>query len=110
MTEFEFLDDGAEASVFGDGDLPETAAFGIFGGGSGCVNEIELHLPRRHRPPPAPEGPRLGIPRGTVYRQVAGGGGGYGDPRERDRETVGGDLRNGVITADAARELYGFEP
>ena len=40
---------------------------------------------------------------------MAGGGGGYGDPRERDRETVRRDLRNGVISPDAARDLYGLD-
>ena len=48
VTELEFLDDGAEASIFGDGDLPETAAFGLFGGGSGLGQRDRLHLPRRH--------------------------------------------------------------
>jgi N-methylhydantoinase B len=107
VTELEFLDDGAEASIFGDGDLPETAAFGLFGGTSGSINEIHFTYPDGsvHRP-------RLkdlvsGIPRGTVYRQVAGGGGGYGNPRERDRETVLRDVRNGVVSVEVARELYG---
>ena len=40
---------------------------------------------------------------------ACGGGGGFGDPRERDRETVRRDLDNGVISADAARELYGLD-
>jgi N-methylhydantoinase B/oxoprolinase/acetone carboxylase alpha subunit len=36
------------------------------------------------------------------------GGGGYGDPRERDREAVRRDLEAGVISAAAAREVYGL--
>jgi N-methylhydantoinase B len=109
ITELEFLDEGAEASIFGDGDLPSTAAFGLFGGGPGSVNEIDFTYPdgRVHRP--HLKDLVSGVPRGTVYRQVAGGGGGYGDPHERDRETVRRDLRNGVISADAARELYGLD-
>jgi N-methylhydantoinase B len=109
VTELEFLDDGAEASIFGDGDLPSTAAFGLFGGGPGSVNEIDFtyHDGRVHRP--HLKDLVSGIPRGTIYRQVAGGGGGYGDPHERPREDVRRDLRNGVISADAARELYGLD-
>ncbi|HET6548285.1 MAG TPA: hydantoinase B/oxoprolinase family protein [Solirubrobacter sp.] len=35
------------------------------------------------------------------------GGGGYGDPRERDPEQVLADVVDGYVTLDAARELYG---
>lgn len=36
------------------------------------------------------------------------GGGGYGDPRERDRDAVARDLKNGLISAEHARAHYGF--
>jgi N-methylhydantoinase B len=48
-----------------------------------------------------------GIERGAVFRQRAGGGGGYGDPRERPVEQVVADVLDGVLSADAAREDYG---
>jgi N-methylhydantoinase B len=35
------------------------------------------------------------------------GGGGYGDPLERDPEAVVADIRNGVVSERAARETYG---
>jgi N-methylhydantoinase B len=35
------------------------------------------------------------------------GGGGYGDPRERDPEQVLADVVDGYVSIDAARELYG---
>lgn len=38
---------------------------------------------------------------------VSGGGGGYGDPLDRDTQAVVDDVRDGRITAAAARELYG---
>ena len=37
------------------------------------------------------------------------GGGGYGDPKARDRALVANDLRCGRITKEAASELYGFD-
>ncbi|HQY47665.1 MAG TPA: hydantoinase B/oxoprolinase family protein, partial [Usitatibacteraceae bacterium] len=37
------------------------------------------------------------------------GGGGYGDPKARDREAVKADLRNGLITAEHARTWYDYE-
>jgi len=47
------------------------------------------------------------IANGIVQADAAGGGGGYGDPRKRPAEIVAQEVRNGVISADAARELYG---
>lgn len=44
-----------------------------------------------------------------VIRVVTGSGGGIGDPRERDRAAVEEDIRNGIITRDRAREVYGYE-
>ena len=35
------------------------------------------------------------------------GGGGYGDPLDRDPEAVAADVRGGVVSAEAAREVYG---
>jgi N-methylhydantoinase B len=37
------------------------------------------------------------------------GGGGYGDPQERDRAQVMSDLKEGLITADEARDAYGLD-
>jgi N-methylhydantoinase B len=37
------------------------------------------------------------------------GGGGYGNPLERDRAAVARDLQNGLITAEHAKRCYGYE-
>jgi N-methylhydantoinase B len=37
----------------------------------------------------------------------AGGGGGYGDPHDRDPERVREDVKNGYVSREAAREEYG---
>jgi N-methylhydantoinase B len=37
------------------------------------------------------------------------GGGGYGDPRARDRAKVADDVADGLVSEDQARELYGYE-
>jgi N-methylhydantoinase B len=49
-----------------------------------------------------------GVPRGTVYHQVASGGGGWGDPALRDRRALAEEVRNGVITREAAVRDYGM--
>lgn len=48
--------------------------------------------------------------RGEIFRLVSATGGGYGDPRRRDRAKVESDLRDGYITPQQAQELYAFEP
>ena len=45
--------------------------------------------------------------RNDVYRLIAMGGGGYGDPLDREPERVLKDVIAGVVTAEQARERYG---
>ena len=40
---------------------------------------------------------------------VSAGGGGYGDPRRRDPWRVIRDVREGWISAERARNVYGVE-
>ncbi|MFD0855082.1 hypothetical protein ACFQ07_22770, partial [Actinomadura adrarensis] len=42
-----------------------------------------------------------------VYRQVAGGGGGFGDPRRRPVDKVAEEVRFGLVSVQAARDAYG---
>jgi N-methylhydantoinase B len=44
---------------------------------------------------------------GERLRLELPGGGGFGDPRQRDPEKVRADVRNGLVSADAARQVYG---
>lgn len=37
----------------------------------------------------------------------SGGGGGWGDPKERAARLVADDVRNEIVSSDAAREIYG---
>lgn len=46
-------------------------------------------------------------PGDRIVSQIPGGGG-YGDPRERSREAVARDLRDGLISAEQARNVYGY--
>ncbi len=46
---------------------------------------------------------------GDVLRVISPGGGGYGNPRKRDRLRVLHDLREGHVSVQAAREVYGVE-
>src|SRR5207237_10360934 len=46
---------------------------------------------------------------GDVLHHRMPGGGGFGDPRERDREAVLRDVLDEKVSAAAGRELYGVE-
>jgi N-methylhydantoinase B len=52
----------------------------------------------------------LEVNEGDVIRIRTGSGGGYGDPRQRPRELVLEDFRNGLLSAERAREVYGTDP
>jgi N-methylhydantoinase B len=106
-TEFVFADSGVQASVFGDGGTPDMAAFGILGGGAGCPNFVEFTYPDGRVYRSRLKDLVTDIPSGTVYRQVAGGGGGYGDPRLRPLERVVEEVRYGVLSVESARQHYG---
>jgi N-methylhydantoinase B len=45
---------------------------------------------------------------GQVISVQTPGGGGYGDPRRRDRDAIEADLRSGKISAAEARDDYGY--
>ena len=92
--------------VFGDGDVEPN--YGLFGGKGSVLNSITLTYPGGQDHVPLSKDIVEGVPEGTFYRQIAGGGGGYGDPKERDREAVKRDLLNEVITSEQAKEEYGL--
>lgn len=46
---------------------------------------------------------------GDQVRILCPGGGGYGDPRKRDRDRVRRDIEEGFVSADAAKSVYGLD-
>jgi N-methylhydantoinase B len=106
-TQFEIGSDDTQLVTFGDGDFEP--AFGLFAGHDSILNTIELTYPDGTHVVPRNKDLILGVPKGTIYHQVAGGGGGYGDPHKRDRAKLVEEVRNGVISPDAARDIYGLD-
>ena len=49
-----------------------------------------------------------GIPDKTLYYQIAGGGGGYGNPKKRDKKKILEDVKNEVVSKNKAKLIYGF--
>jgi N-methylhydantoinase B len=106
-TQFTIGSEDTQLVTFGDGDFEP--AFGLFGGGDGGLNFIRLTYPDGLTVVPRNKDLITGVPKGTAYHQMAGGGGGYGDPRLRDRELLRREVRDGVISAEKARDVYGLE-
>ncbi len=80
--------------------------WGLAGGQDGTPNYIEVRRQdgrvERHA---FATGVRLDG--GDVVRVVTGNGGGYGDPRQRPRDLLAADLRDGYVTEAEARDIYG---
>ena len=74
---------------------------GMFGGRPGSKARFE-----RNGQPADPSG-LTHCDRGDRIEFCSAGGGGYGDPFERDPEAVESDAANGYVSAERAREDYG---
>jgi N-methylhydantoinase B len=77
-------------------------ARGRSGGRPGAAGVVTLRSGR----PIRPKGRQTVPPRDAICLQLPGGGG-FGDPRIRDPQHVREDVRDGLITAEAARRDYG---
>lgn len=97
--------DATQVVAFGDGDVEP--AFGLDGGTNGTLNRIELRYPDGRVVTAKSKDLISGVPAGTIYIQEAGGGGGYGRPTERPVEKVQQEVRDGIISIECARRLYG---
>jgi N-methylhydantoinase B len=86
----------------------KTPGWGLFGGGDATPPIVVIN-PGRDDERRMLKASRVRLVRGDVIRTMTGGGGGFGDPAERDPEAVRADVRDGHVTATAAREIYGVE-
>jgi len=92
--EYETLAEQSTVSLwFERSQLP---AWGLFGGSDGRPTDVVVdrgegdeHILKVNALP---------LPRGSRVRIQTGGGGGFGDPAERDPESIRDDLENGYIT------------
>jgi N-methylhydantoinase B len=79
-------------------------AFGLSGGGPGMLGATLVE-----RAGDEPTGVRrdLHLEPGANLVEAPGGGGGIGDPLDRDPRAVAGDVAEGLVSRRAAREDYG---
>lgn len=85
-------------------DRHENPASGVLGGLPGAPSVI--HFKDGTRPHPKS---RTAVNAGEQVTLLYAGGGGYGNPKARDRSAVRADIRDGYISAEAAKTIYGLE-
>ncbi len=101
--EIQFRNDtGAEVVVFSMANRTEFAPKGLAGGGAGTLREHRINGVVVD-----PKGRQVLAPGDRMTLREAGGGG-MGDPKARNRAAVAADLRDGLISATAARDVYGL--
>jgi N-methylhydantoinase B len=98
-------DGGADVSLIGErGKYPP---FGVNGGKAAALNRFVYENDRGEATPPlASKITDVKIRRGQKIRLETPGGGGFGDPAERDPARVSRDVRLGYVSREAARRDY----
>jgi N-methylhydantoinase B len=91
-------------------DKHQVAPFGIEGGLPGAAGSTRINPGSpAEKSLPARSGD-VAVAAGDTLLIERPGGGGFGDPRARPVEDVLRDVREGYVSAEAARELYGVDP
>jgi N-methylhydantoinase B len=86
----------------------KTPGWGLFGGGEAVGPDVVVN-PGREDERHMLKANAHHLEPGSVVELRTGGGGGFGDPRERDPERVRADVLDGFVSPEAAKRDYGFE-
>lgn len=89
-------------SVYLASERTEIPCFGVVGGKPGSVGRV-----LKNGTPHFPKG-KITLQTNDRLTVETPGGGGWGDPAERDRTLIAEDLRLGLITPESARNVYGY--
>jgi N-methylhydantoinase B len=87
-------------------DRATHAPYGLAGGGPGALAvNVLVHPDGSEEVLPPMFSIEIGV--GDVYEHRTAGGGGWGDPLDRDPQAVLEDVRDGKVGVEAARTAYG---
>jgi N-methylhydantoinase B len=95
----------AEATMSVRSDRKTHRPFGLYGGNPGQPSENYLNPESENRPLPSKV--TMQLKRGDVFCHIHPGGGGWGDPLERDPAAVLKDVRNEFVSTAKAEADYG---
>jgi len=106
--ELELLEEEAEVFLFGE--RGRFAPKGVVGGGDAALNRFSYEQTDGEKTPPmASKMVGMKLKRGQKVRLETPGGGGSGDPAERDRAAIERDVALGFVSEEAAERDYGFQ-
>lgn len=103
---YEFLD-SADAVFYSEQTRDQFAPLGLMGGHPGTAANLVVERADGKVEPISKA--RLQLAPGDRVITMTAGGGGFGDPRRRERSAVVRDLVEGKITARAAQDIYGLD-
>ena len=95
-------DTGHPLTMLGMGNRTEFPARGQFGGGAGTLRVHAIDGKSTHA-----KG-RIEVAPGQRITVIEAGGGGFGDCALRARSAVASDIADGLVSVEAAREIYGY--
>jgi N-methylhydantoinase B len=101
--DYRFLEEEAILQV--RSDRRRFQPYGLYGGGAGKPSWNFLNPDTEDRSLPSKL--TMTIRKGDMFRHEVAGAGGYGDPLERDPSSVERDVRNELVSRQAARDDYG---
>jgi N-methylhydantoinase B len=101
--EYELLEDAVVIRRFNKTKFPPK---GVAGGQAGTKARfiVRVGTPQEYE---TPASARVEMKAGERFLLQSAGGGGYGDPRERDRAALARDIAEGYVTKEAAVRDYG---
>ncbi|MFE5700503.1 hydantoinase B/oxoprolinase family protein [Rhodococcus koreensis] len=103
--EFELTSEEAHVSLLGD--QAKTPPKGRNGGSDGLPSAPWFNIAGERRTlPMVSKGENITLRHGDVVCLQTPGGAGYGDPADRSRDAVQGDIAAGYLTAEEAEGLY----
>jgi N-methylhydantoinase B len=100
---YRFNEDAGQLSV--RSDRRTHRPFGLYGGSPGQPSENHLNPEAENRFMPSKV--TMDITKGTVFQHTHPGGGGWGDPLDRDPAMILKDVRNEFLSAEKAKVDYG---
>jgi N-methylhydantoinase B len=100
--EFTMLEDSYATTVCERSKFPP---WGLNGGREGLTNNCFL-LDENEKSVEVPKATRVPITKGKRILLQCGGGGGYGDPKEREHTKVLDDLKQGYISKKYVKKHY----
>ena len=100
---FEVLKDEVNFAIYAD--RFRLAPYGLFGGSDGQRARCEVVRGGKTIPVKSKDG--MELRKGDILTLYTAGGGGFGPIAERDPKAVSRDVKQGYVTAETARRVYG---